>query len=267
VQPLTCGAIGWSPVHHVHGRRWLSVSLIILTASVLSLNALTQIRPRGQVRGSSAVGVLMLRGRHPFCTASIVDSPRGNLILTAAHCLGRRIAPTLMFAPYYDGHRAPLGEWRVTGQIFPPGWRPYGNVNEDFAFLTVTGDVQARAGAEQVGFSSPVPSRVRVEAYSFSGALTVCTRRPGTITEAGQPQLSFACPGFAGASSGGPFLIGIHGRAGLGTVVGVIGGYQRGGITSVLSYSSPFGMVLHRLYAALTRQSNLALTITPAGLW
>jgi hypothetical protein len=251
-------------VHHVHGWRWLSVSLVIVTAFVLSLNALSQVRPRAQVRGSRAVGVL-LKGRRPFCTASIVDSPRGNLILTAAHCLGKSFAPTLMFAPYYHDHQAPLGEWRVTGQVFPLGWQLSANVNEDFAFLTVSGDVQARAGAERLGFSWPVPARVRVEAYSLSGALTICSRRPGTITAAGQVQLSFSCPGFADASSGGPFLTGVQGAAGLGTIVGIIGGYQRGGSTPALSYSSPFGTVLHQLYAAVTRQSSLAFTRPPRG--
>jgi hypothetical protein len=251
-------------VHHVHGRRWLSVGLVIVTAFILGLNALTEVGPRVQARGSRAVGVL-LRGRRPFCTASIVDSPRGNLVLTAAHCLGKTLAPTLMFAPYYNDHRAPLGEWHVTGQVFPPGWQPYGNVNEDFAFLTVSGDVQARAGAERLGFSWPVPARVRVEAYSLTGALTVCSRRPGTITADGQVQLSFACPGFANASSGGPFLTGVQGGAGLGTIVGIIGGYQRGGSSPALSYSSPFGVVLHQLYAAVTRQSSLAFTLGHAS--
>jgi hypothetical protein len=47
-----------------------------------------------------------------------------------------------MFAPYYYDESAPLGEWQVTGhQVFPPGWFPYGNINQDFAFLTMRGDV------------------------------------------------------------------------------------------------------------------------------
>jgi hypothetical protein len=74
---------------------------------------------------------------------------RGDLILTAAHCLGRRIAATLMSAPSYDNDSAPFGEWQVTGQVFPAGWFPHRDINEDFAFLAVHGDVQARAGAER----------------------------------------------------------------------------------------------------------------------
>jgi Trypsin len=253
-------------VRHVRVRRLVSLGVAITAAAVLSLNAVAQGGGHAQVRGSRAVGVLLLRDRHPFCTASIVDSPRGNLILTAAHCLGRRLAPTLMFAPYYHGGRAPLGEWHVTSQVFPPGWQPYGNENEDFAFMTVRGDVQARAGAERLGFSSPVPAQVRVEAYSLTGALRICSRRPGTITAAGQQQLSFACPGYASASSGGPFLTGVHGHSGLGTIVGIIGGYQDGGQSPSVSYSSPFGPVLHEMYDSMTHVTGLTWTQSPTGL-
>jgi hypothetical protein len=48
--------------------------------------------------------------------SQLVPSVRGDLILTAAHCLGRRLAATLMFAPSYRGECAPFGEWHVTGQ-------------------------------------------------------------------------------------------------------------------------------------------------------
>jgi len=237
-------------VRHVRG--WLSLGLVAITAFVLCLNALAQASGQAGLSGRSPVGVLLLRGQHPFCTASIVNSLRGNLIITAAHCLGRKLASTLMFAPYYDDASAPLGEWQVTGQVFPPGWF-HGDVNQDFAFLIVRGDVQARAGAESLGFSLPVPASVRVEAYSLVGRLTICERRPGVIAVAGQHQLSFACPGYAKASSGGPFLTDINQQSGLGTIVGVIGGYQHGGSTSSLSYSSPFGGVLHKLYGSMTR--------------
>jgi hypothetical protein len=237
-------------------RRAQSLGLAVIVAVTLGLNVLAQTPKQAQVQGSSAVGVLLLRGQHPFCTASIVNSPRGNLIITAAHCLGRKLASTLMFAPYYYDESAPLGEWQVTGQVFPPGWFPYGNINQDFAFLTVQGDVQARAGAESLGFSLPAPASVLVEAYSLAGRLTICHRRPGVIAVAGQQQLSFACPGYAKASSGGPFLTDINKQSGLGTIVGVIGGYQHGGSSSSMSYSSPFGMILHKLYGSMTRVSE-----------
>jgi hypothetical protein len=237
-------------------RQAQSLTLAVIVVFTLGLNVLAEARERAQVRGSSAVGVLLLRGQHPFCTASVVNSPRGNLIITAAHCLGHRLAPTLVFAPYYHDKGAPFGEWQVTGQVFPPGWFPYGNINQDFAFLTVRGDVQAHAGAESLGFSLPPPVSVRVEGYSLVGRLTICDRKPGLIAAAGQQQLSFACPGYTSASSGGPFLTGISQQSGLGTIVGIIGGYQKGGSSSSMSYSSPFGGVLHKLYGAMTQPSE-----------
>ena len=148
-------------MRHLHARWWLGPGLVIIAASVLFLSASGQAREHPRFPGGSAVGVLLLRGRHPFCTASVVQSSSGDLLLTAAHCLGRRLATTLMFAPSYHDERAPFGEWHVTGQVFPAGWFPHGDVNEDFAFLTVHGDVQARAGAERLGYSSPVPAWVR----------------------------------------------------------------------------------------------------------
>jgi hypothetical protein len=243
-------AISSSAVRHLQTRWWLGLGLAIIAASVLSLSALSQTSEPSRFPGSTAVGVL-LRGRRPFCTASVVPSVRGDLILTAAHCLGRRLPARLMFAPSYDDERAPFGEWHVTGQVFPHGWFPHRDINEDFAFLTVRGDVQARSGAERLGYSFPVPAWVRLEAYSLAGKLTVCSRRPGTIMAAGQLQLRFACPGYASASSGGPFLADVSARSGLGIIVGIIGGYQEGGETPLVSYSSPFGAVLHRLYAAM----------------
>ena len=86
------------------------------------------------------------------------------------------------------------------------------------------------------------------------GRLTACSRRPGVVAEAGQRQLTFACPGYASASSGGPFLTGISQRSGQGTIVGLIGGYQQGGASPSLSYSSPFGQIIHRLYRSVTGQ-------------
>jgi hypothetical protein len=239
-----------------HMRGWPSLGLVAIKTFLLCLNALAQAREQAQVRGSSAVGVLLLHARHPFCTASIVNSLSGDLIITAAHCLERKLASTMMFAPYYHDDRAPLGEWRVTGQVFPPGWFPHRNINQDFAFLTVRGDLQARAGAESLGFSLPAPVSVRVEAYSRTGRLTICNRKPGVIAAAGQQQLSFACPGYANASSGGPFLTDINQQSGLGTIVGLIGGYQHGGSSPSMSYSSPFGTVLHKLYSSMTQVSE-----------
>lgn len=137
----------------------------------------------------------------------------------------------MLFAPGFYNGTVQFGEWQVTSQLFVPGWFG-GNVNRDVAFLTVRGDVQARAGAEKLGYSSPAPKSVRVEGYSPLSGPVVCNRKPGFITVAGQVQLQFDCPGYSNASSGAPFLSDISPESGQG---------------------DPIGPVLHRIYSRLAQ--------------
>jgi hypothetical protein len=208
-------------------------------------------------RGSPAVGALFVRigvitVHHPFCTATVVPSRKGNLLITAAHCLGIVPVNNMTFAPFYHNGAAPFGEYAVTSQTFVPGWKQDGDPNSDVAFLTVAGNVQRRAGAEQLGYSSPTPGRVTVDGYSAPDGETVCTAAPTTISVRGEQQMRFACPGFLAGSSGGPFLVGITSRqSGPGTIVGVLGGFQNGGASNSVSYSAPFGWNVHEVYDRL----------------
>ena len=51
-------------------------------------------------------------------------------------------------------------------------------------------------------------------------------------------QLEFDCPGYASGTSGSPLLARVDPRTVLGTVLGVIGGYQLGSLTSSVSYAA-----------------------------
>jgi hypothetical protein len=84
--------------------------------------------------------------------------------------------------------------------------------------------------------------------------MTVCTRNPTTIELRNQQQLKVSCGGFLNGSSGGPFLINVSKKSGMGTIVGVIGGYQQGGNTPDVSYSSPFGSAVMSLYRKLIQK-------------
>jgi hypothetical protein len=244
---------------------WAYRRIIALATTILALFALyaTYMQTRADARwdgGSAAVGALFVHAlgttvTAPFCTASIVPSPQGNLLITSAHCLGRVPAADIVFAPSYHNGISPFGNWRVTGQVFAPGWFPGDNPNADFAFLTVHGNVQARAGTERLGRSSPVPASVTLEGYSLAGGLTVCTRTPTTIEVRHQQQLKFSCDGFLNGASGGPFLTDISKQSGMGVIVGVVGGYQQGGDSADISYSSPFNGALMSLYHKIIRQN------------
>ena len=64
----------------------------------------------------------------------------------------------------------------------------------------------------------------------------------------------FGCQGFLNGSSGGPFLTGISRKSGLGTIVGVVGGYQQGGNSPDVSYSSPLSSAIMSLYQEIVRK-------------
>ena len=54
-------------------------------------------------------------------------------------------------------------------------------------------------------------------------------------------QLPFDCGGFTGGTSGSPWVTHFNTRTRNGTIVWVIGGYQEGGDTAAISYSSYLG--------------------------
>ena len=71
-----------------------------------------------------------------ICTASVVNSPSGDVIATAAHCLSGN-AKDLEFVPMYHDGQAPYGEWNVTGAYVSQQWLTHQDPQADFAFLTV----------------------------------------------------------------------------------------------------------------------------------
>lgn len=89
----------------------------------------------------AAVGVLS--GGDPtdhHCSASIVDSPRGSVIVTAAHCVyGKQ---SLAFSPSYHDGQAPYGTWRAVGVYVWDAWKDHRNINGvgspfDYAFVVL----------------------------------------------------------------------------------------------------------------------------------
>jgi hypothetical protein len=103
------------------------------------------------------------------------------------------------------------------------------------------GDV---VGADRIGFDPVAGGTIRLTGYPDGAAdATTCL---GTPTRASAGALRVACTGFSAGTSGSPWLTGP--ARGTGTVVGVIGGYQQGGDTPDVSYSSYFGADVRQLY-------------------
>ena len=201
--------------------------------------------------GTPAVGALFIKshgrlGRH-FCTASVVHSPQGDLLITAAHCVDGLHPPqagTVMFAPGYHSGRFPHGVWRVASFYVDRLWSASKDPDDDIAFL-VAGPpgthIERHTGAETLLADQKLPVLVQVIGYPDTSSRPItCTAParsydPGTLT-----QLRFRCGGYTDGTSGGPFLAAVSAQSGDGRVIGVIGGYQRGGDTPAVSYSSKF---------------------------
>lgn len=226
--------------------------------------------------GTRAVGALFVRsnghlGRH-FCTASVVHSPVGNLLLTAAHCMrGRSLRPAggVVFAPGYHDGRMPLGLWVVTGKFVTSRWAKDHDPNDDFAFLVVRrhhSQIERRSGAEQLLTGTALPVRVRVIGYpDATDAPIRCTAFARRFTTRTLRQMRFRCGGYTDGTSGGPFLLHVSSRSGTGWIIGVIGGYQQGGSTPSVSYSARFGAAMTALYRTATAASAPPPAPTPTA--
>src|SRR3984893_14264987 len=128
--------------------------ILVLAGSLFAVHAARSTDAAVPYAGAGAVGALVILDhnkitRPPFCTAAVVRSPAGHLLVTAAHCLGRVPVSVMAFVPGFQGGSSHFryGVWRVVRQTFPAHWFPAGNIPRDFAFLTVRGHVHGQAGA------------------------------------------------------------------------------------------------------------------------
>jgi V8-like Glu-specific endopeptidase len=201
--------------------------------------------------GTPAVGVLFYTDKSlaaHYCTASVVHSPAGDVVITAAHCVyGSDYKTGFAFVPGYHDGQSPYGQWTPAQTIVSAGWRASNDPDEDVAFLVMGKSAAGRTiesvvGADQIAFGQGVGQTVTVPAYPAGSPTPVtCT---DVATAFSGTQLRWDCAGYPGGTSGAPFLVG----GDRGTVVGVIGGYETGGDTPDVSYSSFFGDAVAGLY-------------------
>jgi V8-like Glu-specific endopeptidase len=191
-------------------------------------------------------------GTH-FCTASVVDSPNEDLVITAAHCIGNKSPGQIAFVPGYHDGVDPYGVWFVSQVVTDARWQRSHNVNHDVAFLVMEQQdgsigVQALTGGERLGTGWRARVLVHVIGYPNQGERpVVCASHTSAF---GQRQMRFDCAGFTDGTSGGPFVARWDSATRLGTVIGVIGGYEQGGDLASVSYSPRFGHAVRRLYKA-----------------
>jgi V8-like Glu-specific endopeptidase len=208
--------------------------------------------------GTPAVGALFTisdgrLGTH-FCTASVVHSPQGDLILTAAHCLtGYSVTSpaSIAFVPGYVDGATPEGIWPVTRIFVDRQWEAAADPDDDFAFLTVaqpgsSTPIEYVTGAEHLGTGESAAAVTRVVGYPDTLAQPiVCQNRTSMFSST---QMQFDCGGFTEGTSGSPFLVDPGGSGGAVSVIGVIGGYEQGGDSPSVSYAAALGANAQALY-------------------
>jgi V8-like Glu-specific endopeptidase len=192
-------------------------------------------------------------GSH-FCTASVVRSPGHDLLMTAAHCISNGDDQGnlgIVFIPGYADGTAPYGVWTPRALIVDPRWAHGGNPAYDVGFVVLNPsndgkNIQDVLGANQVDFNAPSTRLVRVTGYPERDNTPVTCQNWATRYSSGQ--LRFSCGGFYGGTSGSPWIIASSAGQAAPQVVGVIGGYQKGGDTNSVSYCVYLGSAIKALY-------------------
>jgi V8-like Glu-specific endopeptidase len=229
----------------------LTLAAVTARASATAGRPAASVAPRSPAVG--ALFTLTSRGKlgSHFCTATVVDSPKGDVVVTAAHCVSGRKATTLAFVPGYHNGSAPKGIWNVTRVLVDSRWANAADPDHDFAFLVVhragtSANVEALTGAERLSTVDPRGKRATVVGYpATADAAVTCTNMIVAFTPT---QLEFDCDGYSNGTSGSALIVNRDPATGLGTIVGVIGGYQEGGISSSVSYAAAFQATVASLY-------------------
>jgi V8-like Glu-specific endopeptidase len=203
------------------------------------------------------VGALFTAGSggDHFCTASVVASPGRDLLITAAHCLssgnGAGYRPDIVFVPDYRDGQAPLGVWKPKRLLVAPKWLQSADPDLDVGFVVLEPldgkNIQEIVGGNKLAVDSGYRYPVRVTGYPDSLDAPVTCRN--LTSEFSLTQLRFDCGGFTGGTSGSPWVTRFDSHSRTGTIVGVLGGYQDGGDTPAISYSSYLGTAVQHLYA------------------
>ncbi|WP_241740869.1 trypsin-like serine protease [Streptomyces sp. L2] len=223
--------------------------------------------------GIKSVGVLFSYQQEPTtgqlrahsCSASVVDSPGRNLILTAAHCGGGHHS---VFVPNYDNSKTlaaqHYGFFRVDKWFTDPRYdRP--NTKDrtsdlDFSFAALADSAKGAKVQNAVGGANRL-----VRTPSFNNDVTMVGYPKKAHDSADRAvrcptqtwalphlyQIQAVCHGMYGGTSGGPWFSKVDWAKGTGDIIGNVGGYNGGGNDANvdwLTYSPVHGDQFFRLY-------------------
>jgi hypothetical protein len=207
---------------------------------------LTQNQQPSQVGALFSGGVT---GSH-YCTASVVDSPAGDIIVAAAHCLSEGPNSSDVFVPAYRNGSAPYGVWHLADVVESSAWTSDQDPDDDVAFAVVSPldgrSLESVVGSYTLDTEGVSSGQVQLTGYpEDSNEPISCS---GDSTGFSATQLQVYCTDYTSGTSGSGWVADYDPATGSGSLVGVIGGYEAGGDTADVSYSPVFGSDVRVLY-------------------
>jgi hypothetical protein len=177
-----------------------------------------------------------VRGSLSSCSASVIPSKTGDLIVTAGQCVfdtqakSSLINSTWVFVPAYYNGNAPFGIWPARRVLSFLGWTQSADYNYDVAFValsTVNGrHIQSVVGAQSIGFNYPRLGLTYSLGYPlnlYAGQyLQLCSgnAKKSQWTQNNYGGQALSCI-MGGGSGGGPWLQSVTDATGLGVVTSV----------------------------------------------
>lgn len=185
------------------------------------VNAPTPTVPPYSFNGRLFIRIGNQRG---YCSATAIDSPTRQLVLTAGHCVnagakyhGNLWFRDLLFVPAYTAGRAPFGAFpaRRKKVFSPPQWTNRDNPDFDLGAFLVMPNKRGTDVADAVGGGAAIaldlPRNQRFASFGYPGnfkRMQTCTAGYGgndslTRRLPGPPTLAIGCRWAPGASGGG----------------------------------------------------------------
>ena len=185
-----------------------------------------------------------------FCTGSVVDSPSGNMIVTAGHCLSPGTTTNAVFVPDYRDGSAPLGVWQISNVVEASAWTSNQDPDDDVAFALLKPlnghTIESVTGSYTLDTDAVSSGNVQLTGYPETTDEPIsCT---GSASGFSASQLQVYCTGYPAGTSGSGWIADYDPTTGTGSLVGVIGGYETGGNTPDVSYSPLFNDNVRVLY-------------------
>ncbi|MFC3574720.1 trypsin-like serine peptidase [Streptomyces yaanensis] len=229
--------------------------------------------------GLKSVGTIFTYAKDPTtgdmhahrCSASVVESPGHNLILTAGHCAGGKAVFVPSYRTEFTLDKQPYGFYRIADWFAESLYvhnSKKADSDLDFAFGGLQPSQSGKNAQDVVGANRLLRTpgylnKVTMVGYPSSHNPEDRAVRCPAQTEAlpGFYQIQAKCRGMWGGTSGGPWFSKVDWAAGTGDIIGNVGGYNGGGNDANvdwLTYSPMYGDWFFRLYDEAKNNQHIA---------